>query len=337
MAVACMVLSTIAIGQTLSGTAGSANKALSPSLPSFASMGSAVRNQDYTVEQIRRFRDESGVMVSVRERLEVNANGSAKPEFAITFLGVDGEPAGSSLNVEWQNAYNRFGTLFFRHGSFHVRDTLKASANYTLHDFGQVVSAGRLARRTVVFPATIDKSIWIIDFDAITSIPLFVAEFDHQLNLFSNIEVVSFTASVQAFTPTVPTCAVTSFPDYTGAAIHLGSPSGLLDPDVMLVPDYSLDRVEIHDDPINGRQKLVMSYTDGIDQFMVVQGLNSLDPFAGMPSSAGGANTIARFRDPSVSALVFWDDQVTFHVAGRGSLQRLDDVARRIYLQALLN
>ena len=78
-----------------------------------------------------------------------------------------------------------------------------------------------------------------------------------------------------------------------------------------------------------------MSYTDGIDQFMVVQTVNVPDPFAGLPGSA--ANTVGRFRDPAVSALVFWDNGVSFHVAGRGSLVRLDDVARTVYRQALTN
>jgi hypothetical protein len=52
------------------------------------------------------------------------------------------------------------------------------------------------------------------------------------------------------------------------------------------------------------------------------------------PGSARG-NTIARYRDPGMSVLLFWEGDVTFHVAGRGSLQRLDEFAREIYLQAL--
>ena len=101
--------------------------------------------------------------------------------------------------------------------------------------------------------------------------------------------------------------------------------------------DYHLDSVEIHDDPINGSQRLIINYTDGIDEFMVVQTVNSLDPFLGLPSATGGAHTIGRFRDPAVSALVFWDDGVAFHIAGRGALRRLDSVARRVFLQALSN
>ena len=308
-----------------------------PAVPTLASIAQSLQNQDYTVEQYRRFRDESGTLVTVRERLKVGANGTDRPDFEITFLGVVGEPAGSALSVEWQQAYNRFGHLFFRHGSFQVRDLAKAAANYTLHDYGQVVRAGRLARRMVVFPVSIDKAIWVVDIDSATSVPLCVAEFDNSLQLRANIEVLTFTPSVQAITPTQSAANVTPMVNYAAAETFLGLPSGLVDPIVSVTPDYALESVEVHDDPINGREKLVMSYSDGIDQFMVVQTLNTLDPFAGLPSSGGGAHTIGRFRDRAVSALVFWDDQVTFHVAGRGSLRRLDDVASGIFLQVLSN
>ncbi|MCK5943847.1 MAG: hypothetical protein KAI24_17820, partial [Planctomycetes bacterium] len=203
-------------------------------------------------------------------------------------------------------------------------------------DFGQVVRAGRLARRMVVFPNTIDKAIWVIDVDSLTNVPLFVAEFDNQLKVFAEIEVVQFTSGVQGMTAFAASQNVTPMADFQAAEAFLGSPPGLIDPDVAaIVSDYGLEAVEIHFDPINGRQKLVMSYTDGIDQFMVLQDINVANPFAGLPGTA--ANTIGRFRDPAVSALVFWDGGVSFHVAGRGSLLRLDEVARTIYRQALSN
>jgi hypothetical protein len=321
-----------ATGQRIATTSKNA-----PTPPSLASIGQALLNQDYTVEQHRRFRDELGNVVTVLERLEVDANGTARPEFEITFLGVVGEPAGSALSVEWQQAYSRFGHLFFRHGSFQVRDLAKASANYTLHDYGQVVRAGRLARRMVVFPVSFDKAIWVVDIDSATSVPLFIAEFDNSLQLRANIEALTFTQSVQPITPTQASANVTPMANYAAAETFLGLPTGLIDPIVLVTPDYVIESIEVHDDPINGREKLVMSYSDGIDQYMVVQTLNSLDPFAGLPSSGGGAHTIGRFRDPALSALVFWDDQVTFHVAGRGSLRRLDDVASSIFLQVLSN
>lgn len=306
-------------------------------VPTLATMQQALLHQDYSVVQLRRFRDEAGSVVTVREQLQVNANGSPMPDFAITFLGVEGEPTASILSQKWQQTYHRFGSLFFRHGSFQVRDLSKATNNYSLHDFGPVVRAGRAARRMVVFPASGDKAIWVLDIDSATHVPLMISEFDNQLQVRANIEAVTFDPTVQTFACAQQATGVTAVASYYAADALLGSPAGLIDPIIMATPDYSLEKIEVHDDPINGSQKLVMSYSDGIDQYMVVQIVNSQDPFDGLPSAVGGAHTIGRFRDPAVSALVFWDDRVTFQVAGRGSLLRLDEVARRIYQQALSN
>jgi len=323
-------------GQNLQGAATSKNKAGTSAIPTLQSLGQSVLQEDYTVEQLRRFRTENGTVVTVRELLQVQANGTHAPLFAITFLGVEGEPAGSTLSLEWQQTYTRYSSLFFRHGSFQVRDLMRAGNNYTLHDFGQVVRAGRLARRMVVFPNTIDKAIWVVDIDSVTNVPLFVAEFDNQLKIFAEIEVVQFNSGVQNMPATSSSQSITKVSDFNAARTMLGNPTGLIDPDIVgIVGDYGLESVEVHQDPINGRQRLVMSYTDGIDQFMVVQAISGTNPFAALPGSA--AHTIGRFRDPAVSALVFWDDGISFHVAGRGSLTRLDDVARTIYRQALSN
>ena len=305
-------------------------------IPTLASINQALLQVDYTVEQLRRFRSAGGAIVTVREQRQVAANGTTSPQYALTFLGVEGEPAGSALSLKWQQTYARYGSLFFRNGSFQVRNLLRASSNYTLHDFGPVVRAGRAARRMVVFPNTVDKALWVIDVDSATHVPLFVAEFDNHLKIFAEIEAVTFSTGVHGMTPATPLQAIIPQSDYAAASSFLGDPAGLIDPDINAVMgDYGLESVDVYQDPINGREKLVMSYTDGVDQFMVVQTVNVPDPFAGLPGTA--ANTIGRFRDPAVSALVFWDSGVSFHVAGRGSLTRLDDAARTIYLQALTN
>ena len=139
----------------------------------------------------------------------------------------------------------------------------------------------------VVFPNTVDKAIWVVDIDGLTNVPLFVAEFDNQLKIFAEIEVVQFTSGVQNMTATSSSQAVATVPNFAAAQSMLGAPAGLIDPDIAgVVGDYGLESVEVHQDPINGRLKLVMSYTDGIDQFMVVQGLSPTNPFSGLPGPA---------------------------------------------------
>src|SRR5262245_53311669 len=99
--------------------------------PTFQSMGQAIQSVDYTVVQLRRFRDNQANVVAVRECLQVDANGSNSPTYAVTFLGVEGQLPGSPAFQKWQQIYNRMdnGGLFFEYSTFRVRDLQKAQAN----------------------------------------------------------------------------------------------------------------------------------------------------------------------------------------------------------------
>lgn len=301
--------------------------------PTLAALDQSVRQQDYTAVQVRRFVDEQGQITAVRERVEVSANGTAKPAFAVTFLGVEGSAAGSPLHLRWQQAYTRHGARLFSHGSFRVHEVGSANFNYSTHDFGAVVRAGRAARRVVVFPQSLDKSIWLVDLDDATSVPLYSAEFDTQLRLLAEVEVETFSDHVAAFAPQATAGTVVA--DFAAACTLMGNPSSVIDPVTSVTGEYLLDRTEVQNDPINGTWTMTMTYTDGIDQFVVVQSPATPDAFGALPGKAQGGTVIGRYRDPAMTVLVFWHDGVSFQVAGRGSLRRLDALARGIYLQAL--
>ena len=305
--------------------------------PSLATLHNAVCNQDCTLVQLRRFRDGQGSVVAVRESLEIDADGSTEPRFALTFLGVEGELTGSPLYLKWQQSYGRHARQLFTHASFRIHDLARAQANYTLHDFGPTVRASRSARRVVVFPQSLDKAIWVIDVDSVTGVALYTAEFDAQMHLLAEVEALSFVPSVQPLpaAATGPGAPVTHA-TFAAAMTALASPPGVVDPDVQLVAEYHLERVETRTDPLNAQAKLVMTYSDGIDQFMVVQSPGTTDFFAGLPAGpATNGSTIGRYRDPAMSVLLFWEGGVSFQVAGRGALHRLDDLAKRVLLQAL--
>lgn len=262
----------------------------------------------------------------------VDAQPGLAQAHSLSFLSVDGHLPGSPVVMKWQQAYAQFAELYFEQ-SFHVRNLNKALSNYTVHDIGPSVRAGRPSRLTVVFPIQLDKSIWLLDLDTATGVVLYAVEFDLQLHVLSEVEVVTFST-----TASLPqTVAAVQPASFGTAAAQLGNPAGLIDPTTTAVAEYSLHKVEVRVDPWNGQQKIVLSYSDGIDQFFVTQKPGSLDPYAGLPGAgttdAGG--TIARYRDQTMSALMFWDDGVAFEVTGSGALQRLDDLAKRIYAQAL--
>lgn len=334
IAPALRALALAAIGGLLPWAAATAqgDAPANPS-PALVALDQAARQQSYSAEQVRRFFDAKGGVTSVRERIDVVANGATTPDFLVTFLGVAGEPAGSPLHTRWQQTYARHGRRFFTQGSFRVTNLGSADANYTAHDFGPTVRAGRSARRFVVFPKTIDKSIWLIETDDATSVPLYFAEFDAQVRLLSEVEATLFTTgsapiAAQSAAPTVAA-------DFQAARAMMGDPAEVVDPATQVTGEYQLDKVEVQNDPLNGQWKLTMTYTDGIDQFLVTQTPGTTDSFGTLPGKARGMPVIGRYRDAAMSVLVFWEGGVSFQVSGRGSLQRLDAVARSIYRQAL--
>lgn len=299
----------------------------------------AQRNVDHTVVQLRRFFEPGGSVYTVREELRVDANGTESAPYSLTFLGLEGELPGSPKWQTWSQNYSRFANLFHQHGGFRVRDLAKAQTNYTLHDFGPVTRAGRSAQRVVVFPNRLDKAVWLLDIDAATFLPLYTAEYDAQFRLLSELEVVTFSPTVQLTTPNQPSMTMTTFASFAAAQQALSAAS-LVEPAASCTGEYSLHKVQVADNPLNSRRTLVLTYTDGVDEFFVVESPGVSEFFAGLPSqqkSAGKpSNTMARYRDPSMSVLLFWDDGVGFQVAGRGSLRRLDDIGRSVYTKALL-
>ena len=337
-ALACLLLSRVTpaelAAQSVVGTSAPHSAPSTAQAPTLQSLDQSLRTQSFTAVQLRRFVDDRGTVTAVREKLEVASNGTSDPAFALTFLGVEGEPTGSPLSRQWQQTYAEQGPRFYTHGTFRVRDLARAATNYSLYDFGSAVRANRAVRRTVVFPHSFDKALLVVDVDSQTGVPLYIAEFDTHLRMLSEVEAISFSSSVGSFTPT--TTGATRVANYSAALSLMGQPAETVDPNVASVAaEYQLDRVEVENDAVNGQWRMTMTYTDGIDQFFVVETPKSPDWMATLPARSGGSHVIGRFRDAAMSMLVFWEGGVSFHVAGRGSLQRLDNMAQAIYLQAI--
>ncbi|MFM1873768.1 MAG: hypothetical protein RL398_3190 [Planctomycetota bacterium] len=330
------------------GTLGATPKAPAPVLASHLSLSAiyqAPQVQDYTAVQLRRFYTPSAVVgqpptvTTVRESLISDANGAGAPAYEVTFLGVEGELPGSVLNLQWANTYQKHGRRFHESGSFQIRDLAQAQANYAMHSFSNVVRAGRAATRVVIYPGRLDKSIWVVDIDQQTSLPLYSAEFDRQLRILSEVEVVALTLSAQ-LPPSPPSqTIVQEFDNFAEAAQQFDGDLGLIDPDLPLMGEYQLRKALVREEPLNQRKTLQLTYTDGVDEFHLVQEMAPTDPFAGLPSQSSttqSGHTIARYSDHSMRVLLFWAGDVSFQVAGRGSLVRLDEFAREVYSKALL-
>lgn len=320
------------------------NPGASTSFASGISLGAidyAQRTVDCTITQRRRFLGPTGVPVTVREEVKVDADGTDAPPYELTYLGVEGEQPGSPLWQQWAQNYTRFASLYHQHGGFRVRNLPAAQSNYTVHNFGQITRAGRSACRIVVLPNRFDKAVWLVDVDATTFLPLYAAEYDSQLRLLSEVEVVTFSTAVQLTNPRTPSMTVTPYQDFAAAEQAIGG-KGLVEPQTGPLSEYVLSRIHGTDNPLNGRHSMVLTYTDGIDECFVIESPGVPEYFAGLPSQIGsglddasGNHTIARYRDPSMSVLLFWYDGVGFQIAGRGSLRRLDEFAKTIYAKAV--
>lgn len=334
-------------GQVAATTSGAAAGA--PALPAIQSaadvtfqlLAAAPRRHDRTVTQTRRFLAQNGTMAGVHESLEVKAIGVPSPAFRLCFQGVEGQLPGSPVEQSWNATYVRCASLFHEHNSFQVHDADLAAANYTLHDFGSGMRAGRPIRRVVVFPRLLDKAIWVLELDTQTAIPLYSAEYDSSFRLLGELVVTSFQLSVAPFVASQPAMLLTRHPDFATAVRQLPTAQGLVDPGIgKIAPDFRLRFVQVTEDPANARKSLVLGYTDGIDEVFVIQTPGTTDIFSVLPGAKGAvpaanAATIARFRDRALSILTFWHQGVTFQMVGRGSMLRLEQVAKRICVQAI--
>ena len=312
----------------------------------FELLARAPYQHQFQAQQVRRFQDGSGNWVDLRERLTVQGNGSEDAPFRLEFLPAPVSDAAGSLHArDWQATYATHAGLLYKHGSFHVYDAAAARANYTIYDFGAARRLDRDVRRVVILPRQTDKAVWLLDVDVSTGLLLYSAEFDISARLISELEVtqirIGSIPDTQVagwnWTPRLTIVPVNAASPAT-ARIRAGSPT--LPAIASIVPEYVMARAHIAENPLNQDQTLVYSYTDGVDEFFVSEAFGGQDPFAVNPvtlrNPGSHSHTIASYDDPGLRAYVFHENGVTFQVVGRGSLRRLQDVARQVCRQAVL-
>jgi hypothetical protein len=312
----------------------------------FELLARAPYQRQFQTEQIRRFQDGAGAWVELRERLTVEGNGVEDSPFRLEFVPAPvSDTSTGPAQRDWQQTYAAHAGLLYRHGSFHVHDVNAARANYSIYDFGVARRLDRDVRRVVILPRQTDKAVWLLDVDVATGLLLYSAEFDISARLISELEVTQLrlgSASVTQvagwnWTPRLTIVPLNSASAAT-ARIRAGSPTV---PAIgTIVPEYVLARAHVAENPLNQDQTLVYSYSDGVDEFFVSEAFGSQDPFAVNPVTLRNpgthTHTIASYDDPGLRAYVFHENGVTFQVVGRGSLQRLQEVARQVCRQAVL-
>jgi len=310
----------------------------------FARLATLPFQRHYGFEQTRRLRDRNGAFVALDERLEVAGTGTNTSPFLLTFIGVEGQAANSVEMARWDWKYRTYAALLYDYGAFRVHDAALAASNYTIHHFGLGRRADREVRRVVVFPRRLDKSIWLIDLDVETGLLLYSAEYDSQIRLVGELAVTRVLAPAE-LTPSIPALQsrllLTRFADLGSALATFAGGTAPIAPEIgKITPEYSIVRVHVAMDPLNGERSLVLTYSDGVDTFFVLQTPGRPNPLDLSPSAiaALGAKkpqTIAYYDDPSLRTYWFGDSGVCFEVTGRGTALRLRDAAVSIYRQSL--
>ena len=291
----------------------------------------------YRTVQQRTLDDGQGAMVTLRESLKVQGKGSADSPFRLDFEAVVGQAPTASTN-RWRAAYAAHAGLIHRHGAFAVRNIRQANKNYRLISFGDALRAGRSAWRVVIFPTRLDKGIWVVDLDRQTGVPLYRAEYSVNGKLISELEVTSFTllaTSISVANAWRPRLEVSHLNKLNQVAGRLSRQPR--QPDIAgIMTDYDQHMMHMTEDPVNGDKALVLGYTDGVDEFFIVQEFGRIDPLP-IPRTSDDedAHTIASYDDPHMRVYVFHLDGVTYKVVGRASLMRLQDVARQFCHQVV--
>lgn len=315
-----------------------------------------VRETPFRARQVRRFLQPDDTLVGVIEDLACNGD-PAHARFKLDFVAVEGTAPSPEATNLWSTTYSANGSLLHEHGGFRIRDLAAAQRNYTLHPFGRAMRGGRAVWWLVVAPSSRDKASWVLALDEQSALPVYQAQVDSSGRLLGEVDVRQLTlgSTVQSNWWT-PVMSVSRFGTAEAARAAMnapqarGSSTGLLVPAIdQVMPEYCLHLAQVTADPVTGQQTLVLGYTDGVDEFFVLQNPDVSDPFAGLPVGARTRSTgktpgpirsdremaVARYDDSSLRVYLFQRNGVLVRIAGNGSLVRLDDVARRIAQQAV--
>ena len=284
----------------------------------------------YQAVQQRTMDDGQGGLVTLRESLTVEGKGGSDSPFRLSFEAVVGQAPTAPVR-QWSAVYDTHAGLVYRHGAFAVRDAKQARKNYRLISFGDATRAGRPAWRVIVFPRRLDKGIWVVDLDRQTGVPLYRAEYSVHGKLISELEVTTFALvnpGAALRNSWKPSLEISNLNKLNQVASRLSSVP--VEPQVDgIMGEYEQHMMHMTEDPLNGDKSLVIGYTDGVDEFFILQEFGRINPIPIVRShDAGEAHTIASYNDPHMRVYVFHVAGVTYKVVGRSSLMRLQDVAR---------
>ena len=352
-------LATACLAMAFRHADGSDQDPAGPGPVTFAKIAAAEASLDLRLQQIRSVLEpdtgNTPHWTSMRESLVISPDpATGEPRFALELIALDPDAGAHVPPAELQRrraVFHAHAGYLHRYGSLRIDDPELAAANYTIVPLGARSRLGRPTQRVVVLPRQIGRNPWVLEVDSAPGYPLFRAEFDAAGRAVSTLEVIAFEQVDAARVVKVdwwqPARSVQEFASPAeGIVAAIGQPAGsardtaagvpfLVPKDEELPAGYALDRVRVVRDDLRPESSLVLDYTDGIDDFFVVQTANVPEP--NLPAPAGPRETYAIFvyHEQNVAQLMFHAGGVQTMVIGRGGPLLLAPLAHDLLARQL--
>lgn len=302
---------------------------------SFDLLDQAMSRKSYRVTQIRRVLDRQtpGVQpttwIEVIERLSHLAATATTPEaFDLQFVGVPGLTMTPSQLQFRARQFQQVSGFLYHFQSFRVFDAMRASSNYKISFLGLSARIERPVYVLAIYSTLGQRSGWLVEADIETGYPLYCGEYDLTNRLVGELVVETFDpayAGPLSLNQELP--GTQRFADPVSALRSAGIAENAAPAPVVLPAGYSIGSAKTIIDPFSGAKRVVLIYSDGIDQIFVVIKKDQR-------ASLAEGHTVAYYRDAAgTTQCSFVDRGVEFLVVGRGFDQPLRDMVNRFYAQ----
>ncbi len=313
-------------------------------LSTFQDIAAAETTLSLRVSQLRRVLEvgpTGPTWTGIREELTMtpDPSGSGEARFDLQFAGMEGASSGAISEPTRRELYRGYAGYLHQHANFRVVDAALAAQNYVVVDLGARVRLERPTRRIALLPRQLGRSPWVLEIDAVTSYPLYRAEFNPAGVLVSTLEVTRFEEvppqSLAGHAFWQPTRNVEDFPTIQAAVQVLAVETQPVLPTTNRIPaGYRFSNARVVRELLRPESSLVVTYTDGVDEIFVVSTFGASPP--NLPVvTAPGSYAILAYQDQNVAQFLFHVGSVTTMVVGRAGQFALPSIAEELLARSL--
>ena len=306
----------------------------------FAHIDDAMMKGTYRLRQVRRILNRTGsedltsTWISVVEDLVHGAVATGQPGqrelFDLQFVSLENTVMSAAQLQLAKIQYAEKAGFLYNFQSFRVFDVTAATSNYVISFLGIGQRAKRAVYRVAAHSRLGGRSGWLLELDLETGYPLYRGEYETSGALVSEVEVLGYDPNYAGPLPLpAPQIGITRFSDPSAAATKLQLPSRVVPLSGVLQSGYAFGSAKSVTDPFTGLKKLILIYSDGIDQvFLTI----SSDP----RESLGEGHVFTSYRDAAgITQASFVDRGIQFVVIARGTEDAVHSLVYRLFAQVV--